>query len=414
MLSCLLLALAPRPEPIRPCHDLFEFGQLRHVQLLQPRGEIVRFATQIELGTIEGWAEGEDTCIAIFEGESTRPLAELAVGTSLIRDFTWTERPAWYLIELQKRTTLAVVEPARSPRRGRSTGSRLRLISFPGGDELFSVGGVQEIEDTLVGEDRFDLVLRRGGCVVWLQSSGTVESVSVVTIDLGLDTVACAAFVRGEGGEAIRAWAVGWKGQDVFAVPFGQNGAGAPRSFRSDSPRGSSSDNPHVGEPSRATAWTSDSTSHLAVSWPSYDHWLGKLEMIDVSAEPRILWEGKPNPEAQDDTVASEYGQAIAFVPDVNEDGVPDILVTGPSGSCDTKIDLLSGQTGSIVKSWSPGNCMSTGHSLSLSGDSRRFLVGGTRWRGYPEAPTEEGRAYLIDVLRMEKLQSWKMSPRER
>lgn len=55
---------------------------------------------------------------------------------------------------------------------------------------------------------------------------------------------------------------------------------------------------------------------------------------------------------------------------------------------------------------------MSTGHSLS--NDYRRALVGGTRERSYPENLAKEGQAHLLDVVRMQKLQTWKLSLRDR
>jgi hypothetical protein len=163
MLSACLLPLLLRAGPSHPLHDLIEFGQLRHVQLLQPRGEVVRFATQIEVGTRNGsWTVEKDTCIAVFEGESTEPVAKLAVGASIVPYFTWTVRPAWYLVELPNSTILAVLEPRDSSREGENARS-MRLLSFPGGEELVSIGEVEEIEDAIVRGGRFDRLLRRGG-----------------------------------------------------------------------------------------------------------------------------------------------------------------------------------------------------------------------------------------------------------
>ncbi len=421
MLPILLLALFPRQDPLPSGQDRFEFGQLRHVQLLEPRGEVVRFATQIEIGTMERdhWPEGEDTCIAVFEGDSTQPVAGLVVGTSIIPYFTWTERPAWFLMELGKATLLAVVVREHPPGDSEDAETRLRLLSFPRGEELLSIAGVEEIGDGLVSAGRGDLLVRRGGNVLWLRSSETGEVVSIAKIELGLGDVACAAFVRGDFGEELRAWAVGWKGKDLFAVPFREGGAEAQRTFRLVFEGGSSNEALSVGEPLRAAAWASESKSHLAVSWPGYDNGIGRLQLLDVSATPRALWRGRPYPVLNGDTSDQrDYGQALAFVSDADEDGLPELLVTGPWNSLDSSIDILSGGTGSLMRRWKPpspdGLASSTGHSLSLSSDSRRVLVGGAAFQAYPEDLTEEGQAHLLDVARMEKLQTWKLSPRER
>ncbi len=92
---------------------------------------------------------------------------------------------------------------------------------------------------------------------------------------------------------------------------------------------------------------------------------------------------------------------------------MPDLLVTGP-WTLAPGVDLLSGATGEALTRWYSPACASTGHSLSLSGDSRRALVGGTRERGYPENLANEGQAHLLDVTRMEKLQTWTLPCRER
>jgi hypothetical protein len=154
------------------------------------------------------------------------------------------------------------------------------------------------------------------------------------------------------------------------------------------------------------------------VSWPGYHYGIGKLQTIDVTGDPSVRWEGRPYPEADGDSGDQrEYGQAIAFVPDANSDGVPEVLVTGPWTSMDSSIDLLSGSTGSLMKRWVPPNTdglpSATGHSLSLSSDSRQALVGGTAFQAYPEDLSEEGQAHLLDVVQMERLQTWKLSPRK-
>ena len=411
------LSSIPRQESVAVPEPEVRFGQLRHVQLLEPRGETVRFATQVEIGTMdERWPVGRDTCIAVFEGESTEPVEELAVGASLIREFTWTERPAWFLFELEKAKRLAVIVPRRSGENGETVEGELRVLAFPGGEEVLSLGGVQEIEDALVHEGQAELVVRSGKQVRWLRLSESGEVVVDATVDLGLEPVACAAIARGKSGEELRAWGVGWRGDELFAVPFDATGADLQRAFRVTFDRGSVKEGVRVGQTLRATAWISESGSHLGVSWPGYCHGVGKLQVIDVSAEPKMLWEGRPYPEDDGNSLdVREFGQALAFVPDADEDGVPELLVTAPGSLQCSRVDLLSGRTGQSLKSWSPpGVFTGTGHSLSLSGDSRHALVGGTRWRGFPENLADEGQAHLLDVTRMEKLQTWKLPCRER
>ena len=391
------------------------FGQLRHVQLLEPLAEVVRFATQVEVGTMdERWPVGRDTCVAVFEGESTEPVEELAVGASLIRGFTWLERPAWFLMELGKVKRLVVLELGRKG--WSSVGEELRVLSFPGGEEVMRVAGVQEIEDALVHAGKSELVVRRGEHVQWIRFSETGEVLVDATVDLGLDTVACAVIARGKPGEELGAWGVGWRGDELFAVPFNALGADGQGAFRLSFDRGREHDVVKVGETLRATAWVSESSSHLGVSWPGYRHAVGKLQVIDVSAEPKVLWEGRPDREiwGNNNLDVREFGQALAFVPDADEDGDPDLLVTGPWSFPGSRIDLLSGGTGRMLKNWSPKPGTDTGHSLSLSGDSRRVLVGGTKHQAYPENLANEGQAHLLDVVRMEKLQTWKLPCRER
>jgi hypothetical protein len=212
----LALTLFPCQEPAAVSEPQVRFGQLRHVQLLEPRGEIVRIATQIELGTMKGpWPEGEDTYIVVFDGESTEPVEELAVGASLIGDFTWLERSAWFLMELGKSRRLVVLERKLGARNGRAVGGKLRVLSFPGGEEIMRVGRVQEIEDALVHAGQSDLIVGHGVDVKWFRFSETGE------VDLDLDAWACATLIRGKRGEEQSAWGVGWRGDELFAVPFG-------------------------------------------------------------------------------------------------------------------------------------------------------------------------------------------------
>ena len=415
MMITLALALVLTQDSAAVQAREVRFGQLRHVQLLEPRGEVARFATQVELGTKgESWPEARETCIAVFEGDSTEPVEELVVGTSLVRPFTWTQRPYWSLLELGESKRLVVFGPRRRRQAGEVVGRPLRVLSFPSGDEVASFEGIQEIEDARVHAGKADLLLRAGHEIQWLRLSDTGEVVGAGTVDLGLDTVACAVFEREIVGKPLRAWGVGWRGEELFAVPFVEGGADLDRAFRVTFDGGSTNDVLNVREPLRASAWTFESSTHLAISWPQYRYSIGKLQVIDVSAEPKKLWEGRPDPERNGDTSDHrQYGKALAFVPDADEDGVPDVLVTGP-GCFETFVDLLSGRTGEVLKRWSPGGFAGTGHSLSLSRDSSRVLVGGTMEQNDPENLAHEGQAHWLDVIRMEPLQTWKLPLRDR
>jgi hypothetical protein len=373
----LVLCLTQDP-PAAPAPQV-RFGQFRHVQLLELRGDVVRFATQVELGTMGVHRPaGQDTCIAVFEGSAREPVSELALGGSLIRGFTWTERTAWRLLELGGASWLAVLEHRRQ-----EPGGLLRVLTFPGGEEVLRVADVQEIEDALVRGGQADLVVRRGKFVRWLRLSEAGEVVLDASIDLGLEHVGCAALARGAGGSG--GWGVGWRGGKLLAVPFDERGAHPERSVPVEFEGGPDDDRARVGARLRAAAWTSESGTHLVVSWPGYRNAVGKLQVLDVGSKPRRLWEGRPGPEVDGDSLdQNEYGQALAFVPDADGDGVPEVLVTGPWNFV-TRVDLLSGRTGSPLERWSPGGFLSTGHSLSLSADGTRALVGGAAQRGYPE-----------------------------
>jgi hypothetical protein len=319
-------------------------------------------------------------------------------------------------MELGEATVLAVLVPVGSPKCGDDRLERtLRLCTYPRGDEILSIPGVLDIEDGFVHHGVANLLLRLPGHVQLLRLSEAGGVVGNTRVELGLGSVACAAFIRGEVGETLRAWAVGWKGKELVATPFAESGADAEHAFRLSFDGGSSQDVVDVGESLRATARVQESNSYLAVSWPGYHSLVGTVQVIDVTGEPKVLWEGRPFAEVHGDSLVQyEYGHAIAFVPDTNRDGVPEILVTGPWECVDPRVDLLSGRTGTVVRSWTPGLFHCTGHSLSLSVDSRWALVGGADQQCEPENLAEEGQAHLLDVVRMKALQTWRFRPRER
>ncbi len=342
------------------------------------------------------WPAKRDTAIALVEGETIS--AELSVGTSLIRGFTWTQRPAWTLLE--SADLLVVLDPRSS-----AEGGALRLLSFPEGDVVLRVPYVQELEDVLIQEGWTDLVVRTGPKLRWLRISAFGEVLLSKSVDLELSSVACAAITRGAPG----GWCLGWRGGDLLAVPFDAKGAELRKAFQVAFAGGPGGHELRAGTTLRAAAWSDESASQLAVSWPDYRAGVGKLQVIDVSGEPHALWEGRPDPEVVDGNSLDqcEYGQALAFVPDADGDGAPDVLVTGPWNFI-TRVDLLSGRTGEALLRWTPGPFVSTGHSLSLSADYTRALVGGTDQRSYPENLAHEGQAHLLDIRTFEKLRTWK------
>ncbi len=406
----LLLLLLQLPDPVNA-----RFGQLRHVQLLEPRGTIVRFATQVDLGTLRGEGSStlpsrEESAIALFEDDAI--VAELCVGQPLGRDFTWVRRPAWSLLELERAQRLLVLDPQHFTPGGSPAGGGLRVLSFPDGEEQRRLADVQEIEDTVVHRERADAVVRSGDVLRWLRFSAVGELVRDQLVDPELDSVACAALPRG----ASVGWCVGWREGDLHAVPFDADGVEPDRTFPVTFSGGPGDEAPRPAARMRAAAWGDEFGAYLAVGWPGYRAGVGKLQVIDVSDQPRVLWEGRPDREVGHGGSLDQrdYSQALAFVPDADGDCVPEVLVTGPWCAL-PRVDLISGKAGTLLSSWTPpGGFTSTGHSLSLSADRTHALVGGAEQRAYPENLAHEGQAHLLDVRRMKTIRTWKRSSRPR
>lgn len=417
MLALLLtLALAQDAADPAPPHEL-RFGGLRHVQLLEPRDGAVRFATRIELGAMaEDWSypRSADSAICVFAGEPPAggelraPLEELAVGGSLRRGFSWTERPSWFLFELEGARRLAALVPAADTADGPAVGGILRVLDYPSGAETLAIEGVQEIEDAFVRKGRGELVARCGAQLLWLRFSESGELVGRTLLEPGLDGVNGATFMRGDASLDLHGWCVGLRGDSVIAVPFSLAGVDPERSFEIELDARRMGDEVGRGSALRLSAWASNAGAHLALGWPGYDRGVGKLAVFQLADNKATeLWEGRPDPEA--DSYRSDqcdYGQAIAFVPDADGDSVPELLACGP-WTLFTRVDLLSGRTGKPIERWNPSEAASAGHWLSVSADGARVLVGGAEERGYPENLRFTGHAYLFELPQMKRLATW-------
>lgn len=104
-----------------------------------------------------------------------------------------------------------------------------------------------------------------------------------------------------------------------------------------------------------------------------------------------LLHEGRTNPERIGDFLDKcDWGHALAFVADIDNDDVPDLLVTAPYGGIINRqqLDLISASSGKLLHRWTPTTpeYYLIGHALDVSADGRRVLVGGTVWSGHSQS----------------------------
>jgi len=138
------------------------------------------------------------------------------------------------------------------------------------------------------------------------------------------------------------------------------------------------------------------------------DYWtyaMGRVYVYDGATGERLHILGSPNAHG-----GGDFGDALSGIPDVNGDGLGDILV-GASGECSGglpeeagKAYLFDGRTGEVLQTFLSPNPEYYGHfgqSVSgipdVNGDGRGDVIVGANAEGKDGGPPSAGRAYVFD-----------------
>lgn len=404
ILSTLLVALASSPSASQSTRSV-EVGKYRQVQVLGAGSSAsLRIATVGLVAPLDAtgnwsWRDIKSSFVEVrsLGADDLRPEARVELSFNAIRQFSWTQRPTWRVVEPGGLLLLVYVGPGSNP--------RVHVVDMRTGRRLADHVPGDEIYDARTVGDRAELLVRHAATVarvvVSTETGGfTLRSTPLeTTVDgVDLDSVSAATFAVGVASlcePTDVAWVLGFAGGvprlvHLPADPAAQTSAfeGSVRALRADD------DSVYLAAAS-ATGRT-----WIAIGQQSFDSGHGLVTVFTraAGAAPTQLWSAV----GPDTFAATDWGHDLCFVPDVDGDDVPDLVVPGPWNVGGTsRIDLVSTSTGAGIASWAPGSAV--GFTAELTPDGKSVIVGGTTQQYYPEMFLGRGVVNVLDARTLEQ-----------
>ncbi|RKY15962.1 MAG: hypothetical protein DRQ55_18890 [Planctomycetota bacterium] len=368
----------------------YEIGHLRHLHWLPTKDGVQRLATvaRVVTGTdLRSTAHATPRATLVQIRDIAGVLeAQLSVPFDLLPVNSWTHALTWRVIQLESGLALALVD---------RKGQRFHLLHFTSGEPLAASRSAMRLLDVRQQAAGAECLVESDEGLERLVIRADGKAVTAATLATGLDKIGAASFVSTFGTAVTPAddvWASGWKDGELAIVRLG-------------------AEEPHpillklAVTPTRGTKLRLDATRRAGRTWlaignPNYRSGTGRIAVAEVlDDEVKILWDGRPDAEMIGDMWDQrDYGQCVAFVPDADGDGVPDLIVSGPWSWVDTCVDLLSVAGGRRLFQDTAMRVHATGHSLDISADGERVLLGGADWRDYPENLTHTGIGRVLNT----------------
>jgi hypothetical protein len=415
----LLIVLASSPSASQSTPSV-EVGRYRQVHVLAPSSsDSLRIATVGLIAPVDAsgdwsWRGIESSFVEVWSlgAEEVRPEARVELSFNPIRQFSWTQRPTWRVIAPGKLLLLVYVGPGSQP--------RVHVVDMRTGRTLADHVPGDEIYDARTVGDSAELLVRQGTTVarvvVSTETGGfTLRSTPLTTTVAGvaLDSVSAATFAVAATSRCEPtgvAWILGLaKGDEelectpwLVSVPADP---AAPSSAFQVDVRALQADDDSV----YLAAASAAGQSWIAVGQQAFQSGHGLVTMFTraADAEPKQMWSAV----GPDTFAATDWGHDLCFVPDADDDDVPDLVVPGPWDLGGTsRIDLVSTSTGTGIACWSPG--MAVGFTAELTPDGKSIVVGGTTQQHYPETFSGLGVVHVLDARTLERSSSTSESRR--
>jgi hypothetical protein len=411
MLSFLLVALAVSAPGQSPAS--VEVGRFRQVQIMAPGADdALRIATVGLIAPLDDGGKWSATRIksSFVEVRSMGadwgiPEARVELSFNPIRQYSWTRRPTWRVVEFDGLLLLAYLGPGRS--------ARLHVIDMTTGQRLADSVQGDEIYDARTVGERSELLVRHGATVARVVVSNDAGSVTLRSIPLtttvdgvALESVSAATFAVGATSRCEPtgdAWILGLVDDVPRLVHVPADAAASTSAFDVEVRALEARDDSVYLAAASATGRTWIAIGQQAFS---SGHGLVTVFIRAAREEPKQLW----STVGPDTFAALDWGHDLIFVPDADGDDFPDLVVPGPWAVGATSwIDLVSTATGAGITRWDPGlDGPAVGFTADLSRDGKRIVVGGTTRQYYPEMFLGRGVVTVLDARTLKPL-SWKL-----
>lgn len=363
-------------------------GALRHVQLLEVtvnQPHIVRFATS----TVAG--------VAVHERRlgDRRPLGEpdamLPTQFDALPMWSWSHRAPWQILESDEESWLVALD---------EESGTVDLRTFPGGEEVARVPHASSFESARLRDGSIEVLLRNGEEVDLVAIDPAARTVARTTlVDLDLPFAAACFVESGPRSDVPRsAFVVTYEDTELVTYRLDLAEGGVQRV-----PTGVIGG----GRALRLVARRSGKLDLVAIGTPMFDGDWGRVVVVSIGAGGRVGDSRLLHPLGQPDDGmpgvewTMQYGQALAFTADADEDGHPDLAVGasyGPSEHVDI-VSWVSGASLARVTSRSEFGRHRIGSSVSASPCGRYVLSAGGQ-ASYPEVFRTSGAALLLDLER--------------